>query len=194
MKKNDILISIDKSMKIQIDSDIWYYPDYYIGHGATMEVYYGKNNKTQNDLAGKIEKKSDGDIPYVFFEDFITNKIKNMKGLAQNYGIFQIKDKTVFIESLLGPNLYRLFQFCDYRFTIRTICLIFLDLLNHLKLIHENGFIHNDLKITNLAWGEFNNGCLTKKETIFLIDFRKILEKNTLMKFMGLHILLISKF
>lgn len=56
-------------------------------------------------------------------------------------------------------------------FTLPTVCLIAIKILKKLKSLHSIGFLHNDLKPSNLCWGKFHNVKLSDINDIFLIDF-----------------------
>jgi serine/threonine protein kinase len=54
----------------------------------------------------------------------------------------------------LGKSLQDLFSEGGKTFSIKTICQIGVKLLNSLKLLHEVGFIHNDIKLENVMVGD----------------------------------------
>lgn len=95
----------------------------------------------------------------------------NKEGFAKNYGYFKINNKEITVQILFGPSLRRLFNFCDCKFTLRTICIIFIECLKRLKELHNSGILHIDINMQNLSWGKFISGKLIEKETIYLIDF-----------------------
>lgn len=57
----------------------------------------------------------------------------------------------VLIESLAGPTLDKLYIFCDCSFDIITICNIAIDVITSLELLHSLNYIHNDIKLDNIA-------------------------------------------
>ena len=57
------------------------------------------------------------------------------------------------IMGILGPNLIQLFEFCDRKFSIATICNIFSQILNRLEVLHANHFVHRDMKPENICIG-----------------------------------------
>lgn len=67
---------------------------------------------------------------------------------------------------LLGKNLETHFNDCQRRFSIKTISLIAVSLIQRLKHIHDKNMIHRDLKPENFMTGIDNN-----IGTIYLIDF-----------------------
>ena len=55
------------------------------------------------------------------------------------------------VESLVGPTIQKLYEFCDFSFDIATVCNIGIDLLNCFEIIHGLSYVHNDLKSDNVA-------------------------------------------
>jgi len=70
------------------------------------------------------------------------------------------------VMGILGPNLQNLFEFCDKKFTIPTICEIWSQSLTRLELLHSFSFVHRDLKPENICIGQGK-----KSNIVYLIDF-----------------------
>ncbi len=68
--------------------------------------------------------------------------------------------------SILGPNLYQLFDFCEKKFSAKTVYIIAIQVLTRLEYLHNLGYLHRDLKPENIMIG------VGKKAGIVnLIDF-----------------------
>ena len=91
----------------------------------------------------------------------------NIQGFPKNFGYFTYQNKKIVTQTLLRPSFRKLFQFCEQKFILRTISLIFIEALKRLKSLDRFGFIHNDINMQNLTWGSFFSGKL--KEKISLI-------------------------
>lgn len=167
----DINFIIPNDSIITLNDDIYYYPNLLIGKGATMSVCYGRSLKRDMDLAIKIHSFTQKNSHDLLFENYITQLMKNEEGFPQNYGCFNYENKIIIAQTLFGPSIRKLFDFCNQKFTLRTICLIFIQTLKRLKNLHQIGFLHNDINMQNLTWGCFFSGKLIKRETINLIDF-----------------------
>jgi serine/threonine protein kinase len=68
---------------------------------------------------------------------------------------------------LMGPSLETLFQFCDGRFTEKTIFMIGLQIIARLEYIHNKGFIYRDIKPNNFLIGRESRN----ENVVHLIDF-----------------------
>ena len=69
---------------------------------------------------------------------------------------------------LLGVNLKELKEsFKECKFSIQTVIIIALQLMNRLNSIHSQGYIHRDLKPANVVIGNDT----TEAHFIYLIDF-----------------------
>ena len=72
----------------------------------------------------------------------------------------------VMVMELLGPSLEDLFNYCNRRFSIKTVCMLALELIQRIEYIHSKNFIHRDIKPDNFVVG------LGKKANIIhVIDF-----------------------
>lgn len=167
----DIKFIISNFSKIILNNDIYYYPNLLIGKGASMLVCYGRSIKRNMDLAIKIHSLTEKNSNHLLFENYITQIMEKYQGFPRNYGCFKYEDKTIIAQTLFGPNIRKLFEFCGQKFTLRTICLIFIQTLKRLKNLHQLGFLHNDINMQNITWGCFCSGKLIQRETINLIDF-----------------------
>jgi serine/threonine protein kinase len=66
----------------------------------------------------------------------------------------------------MGKSLEDLYQVCQRRFTLKTVVMIALQMLERIEFIHEREIIHRDIKPDNFLIGEGS-----KRDKIYMIDF-----------------------
>ena len=154
-----------------------------IGKGAFGQIYLSYNIRENIEVAIKKEIKRPQKAAQLRTEAKLYQSLLNIppqdmsgvKALAQEdvqgvphfYGMGELIDSYYLIMEFLGPNLVELLNYCNTRkFTISTVCLIALQVLNRIENIHKHNFIHRDIKPEN-----FLIGTQEKSNIIFLIDF-----------------------
>ena len=90
-----------------------------------------------------------------------------IQGLPKFYGFGEKPDYYYMVREFLGPNLSQLLNYCNKKkFTLGTICLLAMQILNRIEYIHKRHFLHRDIKPENLLIGSEEN-----TNTIYLINF-----------------------
>lgn len=132
-----------------------YYLNYMIGSGGNMEVFYGIEKNTKQDVAVKIEikeKKKSGAIN----EAVVLTALQGISKIPNFYSYQYKKKKNIIIESLFGPSLYNFLIIKEFNFEMATVAIIGIQIINILKQIHQRAIIHNDIKPKNICWGRFS--------------------------------------
>ena len=137
-----------------------------IGEGAFGKVYKGIHKETKECVAIKIEKKNEDTINRLKHESLVYDYLKNTVGFPKIYKFIERKTDLVFIMEFLGPNLEQLYNYCNKRFSLKTVLMIGIQVLNRIEKLHNRGFIHRDIKPDNFLIGVSKK----KKGRIFLID------------------------
>ena len=154
-----------------------------IGHGAFGEIYLSFSLRDSIQVAVKKEMKKNLKTIQVRIESKIYQTLLNIPnqdfsgkiginqetviGVPKFYGIGELLDCYYLILEFLGPNLIDLFRFCGTKkFTISTVCLIALQILNRIEYLHKHHYIHRDIKPEN-----FVIGIEEKSNIIHIIDF-----------------------
>jgi serine/threonine protein kinase len=97
-------------------------------------------------------------------------------GLPRIYYFGKEENYNVMVMDLLGPSLEDLFQKCNKKFTLKTVAMIGIQMVNRLQYLHSKKFIHRDIKPENFLLGTYQNCGI-----IFIIDFglsKKYIAKN----------------
>ena len=90
-----------------------------------------------------------------------------IQGLPKFYGFGDKNDYYYLVQEFLGPNLMQLLNYCNRKkFTLGTVCLIAMQMLNRIEYIHKRHYLHRDIKPENICIGNEEN-----TNTIYLIDF-----------------------
>lgn len=73
-------------------------------------------------------------------------------------------DYKALVMELLGQSLEDLFQFCNRKLTLKTTCMLADQMISRLEYMHNQNFIHRDMKPDNFLMG-------TSRNQVYLIDF-----------------------
>lgn len=137
-----------------------------IGSGSFGNVYKAKD-KNNKYVAIKIEEEKS----YSKRLEYEMNLYKELNdgvnvGIPKIKKFYNINKHNVLIMDFLGPSLEDLFEFCNYKFSLKTVGMIALQILDRIEYVHEHYIIHRDIKPDN-----FLIGTGKEKKHIFIIDF-----------------------
>ena len=104
-------------------------------------------------------------------ETFILGRIHGKGNFPSLYEVIEDNNFQYLIESLMGPSLDILFKLCDKNFDFSTLINIGIDIFTNLKILHDLGFAHRDLKPNNLVFGNLSYENNKWKDQIGIIDF-----------------------
>ena len=154
-----------------------------IGQGAFGQIYISYDMRDNVAVSIKKEIKKPQKVPQLKTESKIYQSLlkinaddisgvktftqDEVQGVPKFYGAGELSDSYYLIMEFLGPNLLELFEYCGmHKFTISTVCLIALQMLNRIENLHKHNYIHRDIKPEN-----FLIGMQEKANIIHLIDF-----------------------
>lgn len=101
--------------------------------------------------------------------------IHSLRGKTRVPNLFFVGDETtednqkyhIMIMDLLGKSLEDLFQVCDRKVNIRTILHLAIQMIQTIRVVHEERIIHRDIKPNNFLVG----GTDHTMNVIYMIDF-----------------------
>ena len=95
-------------------------------------------------------------------------KLKDCPFVPKYIGLGHIRSLgiTFLITEFLGPTLQDLFEICGRRFSLKTTCMIFHQLIEGIRDFHNYSFVHRDIKPDNFMFGYKE-----KTNKMHLIDF-----------------------
>ena len=135
-----------------------------IGSGSFGIVYKGVDIKTDEFVAIKVETNTKA--PRLEYEKKLYRLLSNHKGIPQIKWNGIINEKSVLVMDYLGPTLDDLYKFCDSEFSLKTVGMIALQILDRVEFIHNHNILHRDIKPDNFLIGSGK-----KKNRIYIIDF-----------------------
>jgi serine/threonine protein kinase len=147
-----------------------------LGEGSFGSIY--KANYNNEEYALKFEERK---LNYNLLENEagIMNYLKGPNiPKVKSYGFTQ--KYNILVMELLGPNLLQIFLKKNF-FSVKTVCMIGIQMINILKNIHEKHILHRDIKPENFCLGKYNDD-----NKIYLIDFglaKKYRSSRTLVQY-----------
>ncbi len=115
-----------------------------ISEGVFGQIYIVMNEKTKDLYSMKTEKR-DSSIHILEQEAYNLYSIKGL-GIPEFITYGKIGNNNILIEQALGKSLLELFIENKYSFSIKDICLISIQLIDRIELIHNKTLIHRDIK------------------------------------------------
>lgn len=139
-----------------------------IGCGSFGEIYSAIDRRTGEKLAAKAER-SDAKHPQLKFENKVYTTIPRDVGFPEVFWFGESGKCNVMVMELLGPSLETLFASCRRKFSLKTVAMLGLQVIDRLRHVHEHNYVHRDVKPDNFLIGKQNSTDGTDK-IVYVID------------------------
>lgn len=136
-----------------------------IGSGSFGDIYLGSNIYNQEDVAIKLESVKTRH-PQLNIESKIYRQMQGGVGIPAIRWAGSEGDYNVLVLELLGPSLEDLFNFCNRKFTLKTVLQLADQMISRIEYVHSKNFIHRDIKPDNFLMGLKKRGNM-----VYIIDF-----------------------
>ncbi|CCW61504.1 unnamed protein product [Phytomonas sp. EM1] len=127
-----------------------------IGRGSFGDVYRGRDLNTNASVAIKIERMKSSDICHLYLEKDIYRSLNISPvtvGIPNIYYYGVLENYAILVIDLLGPSLEEIFELCNHEFSIKTVCMLGVQIFQRLEYIHKVGLIYRDIKPDNFVMG-----------------------------------------
>eukprot|EP00039_Didymoeca_costata_P028286 m.20571 g.20571 ORF g.20571 m.20571 type:complete len:377 (-) comp6878_c0_seq2:1366-2496(-) len=138
-----------------------------IGSGNFGELRLGKDLFNNEDVAIKLEP-NDSRAPQLYLEFRFYQLLGKQVGVPKVHTFGSCGKYNALVLELLGPCLEDLFDMCGRKFTLKTVCMVAIQLITRLEYVHSKHIIYRDIKPENFLVGRRS---LQGDSTIHIIDF-----------------------
>nr|GEX54560.1 casein kinase 1-like protein 10 [Tanacetum cinerariifolium] len=136
-----------------------------IGSGSFGELYLGVNVQSGEEVAVKLEPVKTKH-PQLHYEAKLYMLLQGGTGVPHLKWIGVEGEYNAMVIDLLGPSLEDLFNYCNRKFTLKTVLMLADQLINRVEYMHSRGFLHRDIKPDN-----FLMGLGRKANQVYIIDY-----------------------
>ncbi|KAI0346171.1 kinase-like protein [Trametopsis cervina] len=123
-----------------------------IGEGSFGVVFEGVHTMTNQPVAIKFEPRK-AEAPQLRDEYRSYRTLNGTLGVpqVQYYGSEGLHN--ILVIDLLGPNLEDLFDMCNRKFSIKTVCMAAKQMITRVQSVHDKSLIYRDIKPDNFLIG-----------------------------------------
>ncbi|XXG76937.1 hypothetical protein AAC387_Pa08g1194 [Persea americana] len=136
-----------------------------IGSGSFGELYLGVNVQSGEEVAIKLESVKTKH-PQLHYESKLYMLLQGGTGVPHLKWFGVEGEYNAMVIDLLGPSLEDLFNYCNRKFTLKTVLMLADQLINRVEYMHSRGFLHRDIKPDN-----FLMGLGRRANQVYIIDY-----------------------
>ena len=136
-----------------------------VGKGSFGTVYQGVNTATNEKIAIKVEKREKND-PGTLESEALRLVYLQGEGIPKVYCYGNNAAHNLLVEELLGKSLEDIFNANGKPFSLKTVCVLGIEMIKRIQYIHSKYYIHRDIKPDNFMIGRGVN-----EKKIYIIDF-----------------------
>ena len=123
-----------------------------IGKGSFGTVYQGFVTSTQDKVAIKMEVREHNNSGTLETEAYRLIYIQG-EGIPKIYCYGNNQTHNILVQELLGKSLEELFNQCNKRFSLKTVCVLGIEMIRRIRYVHSRYHIHRDIKPDNFMIG-----------------------------------------
>lgn len=136
-----------------------------LGSGSFGEIYLGTNVVTGEEVAVKMESIR-ARHPQLEYEARVYRSLAGGVGIPFVRWFGRETEYSAMVIDVLGPSLEDLFNYCNRKFSLKTVLLLADQMISRVEYIHSKNFLHRDIKPDN-----FLMGLGRRANLVNLIDF-----------------------
>ncbi|XP_004297828.1 PREDICTED: casein kinase I-like [Fragaria vesca subsp. vesca] len=136
-----------------------------IGSGSFGELYLGINVRTGEEVAVKLESVKTKH-PQLHYESKLYMILQGGKCVHHLKWFGVEGEYNVMVIDLLGQSLEEKFNYCNRKFSLKTVLMLADQLIDRVEYVHSRGFLHRDIKPDN-----FLLGLRRKANQVYIIDY-----------------------
>ncbi|CAA6662500.1 unnamed protein product [Spirodela intermedia] len=136
-----------------------------IGSGSFGEIYHGVDVQSGEEVAIKLESVKTK-RPQLHYESKLYVLLQGGTGIPHLKWFGVEGECNIMVIDLLGPSLEDLFNYCNRKFTLKTVLMLADQMINRVEYLHTRGFLHRDIKPDN-----FLMGLRRRANQVYVIDY-----------------------